>query len=114
MAENREITDFVGTDGSSQHGTKGVILQRRSEREFLSVKEKTTVPGHRNINVEEVISAAVCPSCGEAVIVEGSEGEHYGDGSVQTYMYTSVGHCWYCGTMCEVDITFNVDGVSLR
>ena len=114
MGENTELTDFIGSIQPTLEGARGVILNRSGTREYLRVGERVTVPGHNRINVDEVISAVVCSSCGEGVIVRGSEGEHTGSGSVHEYTYGPGGHCPQCGEWCEAWVMFTVDGVNLR
>ena len=114
MGENAELSDFGKNLESSLQVTRGVILERSSSREYLPVGGRATVSNHNNINVEGVTSVVVCQSCGEAVIVQGSEGDHTGSGSVHSYTYAPVGHCIQCGEWCEAWVHFTVDGTNLR
>lgn len=114
MADNAKLSDFVNAAQDPYQGDCGVILERSATRVYLSVGDRATVPSHNNINVEEVVSAVACSSCGDTAIVRGAEGEHTGEGSVQTYTYAPVGHCIQCGEFCEAWVIFHVDGTNLH
>ncbi|WP_141212745.1 hypothetical protein [Halorubrum sp. Ea8] len=114
MGKNAELSDFADIVQSPHQGTRGVVLDRSTTREYISVRGRTTVQSHNNINVDEVISAVACSSCGEVVIVRGWGGEHTGEGSVHTYTYAPTGHCTQCGEFCEAWVLFHVDGTNLR
>lgn len=112
MSDNYRLTDFINSTTQQNH--QGVVLKRSSGLEFLPTNGRTDVPGHNNINVEIVITAVACSTCGERVIVRGDRGEHTGTGSVHTYTYAPSGHCNQCSDYCRARAIFQVDGVSLR